>query len=379
VALIFQIWQQDKRKLALTNQIGIMKKIGKQFKQFFFKIEQRVPYIPDFSDVWNSVKVLVVSFMLCVIYSFTQVQKSSEFYLKFVPTLQNFAPYVFTQLFLLIITARIINKLKAVWAIFFIAFLNFICVFSVHAILIKSLIISNFDVDNALPQFFVGFGILFLFLIYFDWREKNLDPANTLAKLTFLQSKMQPHFLFNTLSSIMGLIKKEPDVARKMLLNLSELLRVSIKEEDVAFLYPLKDEVSLCEKYLEIEKTRLGSRLKVIWQKDAAVMDAKVPKLFIQPLIENSILHGIQYLEEGGIIEINLNKNANDRLVIELKNPVPNQLKAELYQNKDSNNVSLNNLKERLELYYNGQIVFKRKNRKGTFTVYIEVPFITEP
>lgn len=344
-------------------------------KALFIRIEQRVPYIPNFSDAWNIMKIFLVSLLLCVIYSFTQVQKASELYIRLFPNIKIIMPYIVSQLLLLIFFSRIINKIKASKAILLIVILNIFCVYFVSSSIHQDFIKFFTDVDNSLAQIAVSIGMLFFFLIYFDWREKNLDPANTIAKLMFLQSKMRPHFLFNTLNSILSLLKKEPDTAKKMILNLSELLRASIKE-DLNSMYLLKDEILLCQKYLEIEKIRLGERLNIIWDKEECTLYAKVPRLFLQPLIENSILHGIQKLETGGKVEINIHKNLLNRIVIEIKNPfIANG--SSLDKDKH-NNISLSNIKERLNLYYQGDILFKNKLINDHYYIYIEIPYITE-
>lgn len=343
----------------------------KKIKSLLFSIEQRVPYIPDFSDAWTVLKILLVSFLLCVIYSFSQVQHASEFYLKFVPNLQIFAPYVISQLLLLIFSAKIISKNKPVYAILIIITLNFTCVYFVHSAISKTFTDFFSDVDATLAQFFVSFGILFFFLIYFDWREKNIDPANTLAKLIFLQSKMRPHFLFNTLNSVISLMKKDPDTARKMLLNLSELLRVSLKDEEVS-MYSLKEEINLCKKYLEIEKIRLGERLNVVWEINEEMLKYQVPRLGIQPLIENSVLHGIQNLEEGGQIEIVISE-VDEKLSIKIKNPVGTP---QNYTEDKHNNISMANLKERLKIYFSGDVIFKSYKRERDYYVDLIIPKI---
>lgn len=345
----------------------------RRIKALFTRIEQRVPYIPDFSDAWNVMKIFLVSMLLCVIYSFSQVQRASEFYLSLVPNTKIFMPYIVSQLLLLIFCSKIINKLKASHAILLIAFLNMFCVYFVFSSVHKNFTLFFTDLDSTLDQVAVSLGILFFFLIYFDWRAKNLDPANTMAKLMFLQSKMRPHFLFNTLNSIVSLIKKEPETAKKMLLNLSELLRASIKE-DVNIMYSLKEEVNLCEKYLEIEKIRLGSRLTILWNKEEESLNAKVPRLFLQPLIENSVLHGIQRIENGGTIEVNVRKNLINRILIEIKNPLGETIDS--LEKEHHNHISLENIKERLTLYYHGDIVFKAKSYNGFYYVYIEIPYV---
>lgn len=350
-----------------------MAKNRNSIKKFIFQMEQRVPYIPDFSDAWNILKILLLSLLLCVIYSFTQVERATEFYLKFWVNLKIFTPYVVSQLLLLIFFAKKIKKLSPFKAILLLILLNFICVYIVHCAIAKKINMFWVDMDTAIAQLCVSFGILFFFLIYFDWREKNLDPANNLAKLSFLQGKMRPHFLFNTISSVIALIKKEPDTAKKMLLNLSELLRVSIREEDITVMCNLKDEITLCEKYLAIEKIRLGDRLQIIWTKDEDLMLCKVPQLCLQPLLENSILHGIQNMEEGGTVEISIRKNLLDRIIMEIKNPI-----AQKVHNKDDNhnNISLSNLHQRLKLYYNGEVEMTHQAINNVYYIYIEIPIV---
>lgn len=342
----------------------------KKIRTILFKIEHRVPYIPDFGDAWNILKILLVSFLISVIYSFSQVNRASEFYMFFWENIQVFSPYVITHLILLIFNSRIINKLSPLYAILYLILLNFITVYLVYSLSNLSFISMFDNWDKAIAKFALSYGILFFFLIYFDWREKNLHPSQLQAQLSFLQSKMRPHFLFNTLNSIISLIKREPEVAKKMLLNLSELLRASLREENT-FMHTLGQEIILCKKYLEIEKMRLGDRLDVQWDIKTSLESSLVPKLSLQPLIENSVLHGIQNLEDGGLIEIYIRENLLSRIVIEIKNTQSlekNGLKEE------GNKISMKNLIERLNICFDGDIVFKTQNNGDNFYVYLEIP-----
>ncbi len=342
----------------------------KKLRSILFKIENRVPYIPDFGDAWNILKILLVSFLISVIYSFSQVDKASEFYGYFWENIQVFAPYVITQLILLIFNSKIIKKLSPLNAILYLILLNFITIYLVYSLTDYSFYSMFDNWDRAIAKFALSYGILFFFLIYFDWREKNLHPSQLQAQLSFLQSKMRPHFLFNTLNSIISLIKKEPEIAKKMLLNLSELLRASLREENT-FMHSLDKEIILCKKYLEIEKMRLGDRLEVKWEIQDNLENNLVPKLSLQPLIENSVLHGIQNLEDGGVIEVSIRKNLLSRIVIEIKNTqsdTNNGLKEE------GNKISMKNLIERLNICFDGDIVFKTQNNGDNYYVYLEIP-----
>ncbi len=352
--------------------MAILQKIRKTL----LEIEQRVPFIPDFSDFNNLGKIFLVTFWLIVIYSFTQINNTSEFYGQFWSNIKEFTPYLVVDLIMFTLFSKIIKSITPFFAILLILILNFIAVYITHSLLFLSLNHFFEYFSNSILDIYVSLGMIFFFLIYFDWREKNLDPANNLAKLIFLQSKMRPHFLFNTLNSIVALIKKEPATAKKMLLNLSDLLRVSIKEEDIAQLYELKNEISLCKKYLEIEQIRLGERLSTEFNIEEGLEKAQVPRLFIQPLIENAVLHGIQNLEKG-TITVKISKNLINNIVIEIKNPI-NTENPESKTASKGNRIALNNIKERLKIYYQSNVEFKTIQKDGYYYVLIEIPHISQ-
>jgi ligand-binding sensor domain-containing protein len=122
--------------------------------------------------------------------------------------------------------------------------------------------------------------------------RERLRTALVEAQLDALQFQLRPHFLFNTLNSILPLIGKEPERARQMVIRLGELLRLSLRSEQTP-LVPLEEELAILDKYLEIEKVRFRDRLEVAVDVDPAVAAAKVPTFLLQPLAENAIKHGL--------------------------------------------------------------------------------------
>jgi signal transduction histidine kinase len=136
-----------------------------------------------------------------------------------------------------------------------------------------------------------------------ELRSSQLEARLAQTRLKVLQMQLHPHFLFNTHNAIAELIHKDPATAEKMVENLSDLLRMSLnklKVEEVS----LQQELEFLNKYLEIEQIRFNDRLKI--KKDIApdTLDAAVPNMILQPLIENAVKHGIAPLIEGGTIEI---------------------------------------------------------------------------
>ncbi len=347
-----------------------MKSILKEIKKFLFKVEHRVPYIPDFSSVLTILKVIYISLTISIVYTFTQINKASDFYWSLWKSLQIFSPYVLTLLFLLMLFAKMINKTPPFKAILFILMLSILSVYFIDSIMIQTYfnLIKNFD--DIGHKFGTAIGLIFFFLVYFDWREKSLHPSQVVAQLSFLQSKMRPHFLFNTLNSIVSLIKKEPDLAKKMILNLSVLLRASLKDNK-EFMCLLKDEISLCEKYLEIEKIRMGERLGVVWDVEDSLLNYYVPKLSVQPLVENSILHGVQHLESGGTITIKIKGLSNGKISIVISNPTSPKIEK---NNEEHNNIGMKNLKERLNICFDGEVEFLIFEESNLYKVDITIP-----
>jgi len=145
--------------------------------------------------------------------------------------------------------------------------------------------------------------------------------ANARAEADALQARIRPHFLFNSMNLIASLLRRDPEVAERAVLDLSDLFRAALGAgEDNS---TLANEVQLAERYLSIESLRLGERLQVQWQRHEPLpWSLPLPRLVLQPLVENAVLHGISRLTEGGTLSIDLH-TTQDRLYIVIRNPAP--------------------------------------------------------
>jgi len=145
--------------------------------------------------------------------------------------------------------------------------------------------------------------------------------ASARAEADALQARIKPHFLFNSMNMIAGLLRREPEVAERAVLDLSDLFRAALgagKGES-----SLAEEVELAERYLSIEQLRLGERLQVRWRRaEPLPWDLPLPRLVLQPLVENAVLHGISRIPAGGRVDIELSADA-DALQISVHNPAP--------------------------------------------------------
>lgn len=133
--------------------------------------------------------------------------------------------------------------------------------------------------------------------------NEKLQRLQIESKLSLLQSKINPHFLFNTLNTMLDVLKKNPTQVEKIILNLSDIYRKTLMMPDNS-LVPLEDEITLVEEYLEIEKVRMGDRLRYKFQIENRLKSKKIPPMMLQILVENAIKHGLSPKKEGGDVTV---------------------------------------------------------------------------
>ena len=134
-------------------------------------------------------------------------------------------------------------------------------------------------------------------------RAANLEARLAEARLKTLEAELHPHFLFNTLHAISTLVHVQPESADRMISRLSDLLRITFARSGAARI-PLQEELEFLQKYLEIEQTRFQDRLTVSYDIDPDTLDAEVPRMILQPIVENAIKHGIAPRSGPGTIQI---------------------------------------------------------------------------
>lgn len=191
------------------------------------------------------------------------------------------------------------------------------------------------------------------------------------AELEALKTQLHPHFLFNTLNAISALVYVSPPEATKTISQLSDLLRLTL-HNDKAQEVTLKEELDFLRKYLQIHQTLLQERLEVEWTIEPETLDALVPNMILQPLVENSIRHGIAPKEDGGHIEI-FSRRLNRELLIEIKD---NGLGSESDYEKKDGGIGLVNTKARLKhLYGEAQNFEISTPENGGWRVSVRLPF----
>ena len=222
-------------------------------------------------------------------------------------------------------------------------------------------------------------GIAHVPLYYGRYREREraaeqLARGLTEARLQALKMQLQPHFLFNTLNAISALIPAEAKPARRMLARLGDLLRSTLEHEETQEV-TLREELAFLEPYLEIEQARLEDRLTVVMEIAPETLDARVPHLVLQPLVENAIRHGIAPRIEPGRVNISATRGPNDGLLhLEVRDDGRGVDRDS--QVRTRRGVGLTNIRSRLEQLYDGEHRLELENHpESGVVVRITLPF----
>lgn len=203
-----------------------------------------------------------------------------------------------------------------------------------------------------------------------ELRTSELERHLAQARLQALQMQLNPHFLFNTLHAISALMHEDVEAADCMIARLSDLLRYALESTDAQEV-PLRQEMAFLERYLEIEQTRFGERLSVKKEIDPLALDARVPNLILQPLVENAIRHGIEPHARRGLIQISAWRDQGT-LHLEVRDNGAGLVDA---QPSPEEGVGLSNTRARLAELYGREYRFELYNAdEGGMIVHVALP-----
>jgi two-component system sensor histidine kinase AlgZ len=202
---------------------------------------------------------------------------------------------------------------------------------------------------------------------YLRLRAKAYSPALAEARLQALQARIRPHFLFNSLNAVLALIRRDPRRAERALEDLADLFR-TLMSEPREFVR-LADEISLLERYAALEQLRLGERLRITWELDAAPSDALLPPLVLQPLLENAVFQGVEPGTAPGEVLVRIERRG-DRVFALIENPYD-----EDQQRRAGNRMALENIRERLALFFDAEARIQTSAQGSRYRVEIEMPY----
>jgi two-component system, LytTR family, sensor histidine kinase AlgZ len=201
--------------------------------------------------------------------------------------------------------------------------------------------------------------------------EARVMQASVLARdaeLKALKAQVNPHFLFNSLNSISALTTSDSAKAREMCILLGDFLRRTLGLGEKTAI-PLEEELSLIHAFLAVEKVRFGARIQMEENIDKSALDAPVPPLLLQPLVENAVVHGIANLVEGGWIRLSIQSQENGDISIVVENTFDPEAPA-----RRRNGVGLANVRQRLQARYGSRASFAVKAEAEAYTVTLTFP-----
>ena len=237
--------------------------------------------------------------------------------------------------------------------------------------------LANVFHDQVVTNVLVASIIGGLVIRYFYLQAQLIarKQAALVNRIQALQSRIRPHFLFNSMNIIASLISVDPDTAEEVVEDLSHLFRASLNEvgNQVAF----ADEVDLCKRYLRIEQLRLGDRLQVDWELRSIPKGLKIPMLTLQPLLENAILHGVQPLADGGLIEIRASYQ-HGVFELEITNPI-SEVEAPAVGGAKKpfkgNRIALDNIRNRWNVLYGDRAKLTSYPENNRYITRLTYPF----
>jgi len=207
-----------------------------------------------------------------------------------------------------------------------------------HSLASSAWVVLEYVAIAAIP------AAMMLRYLYLQQSLQFQQRAELESRIQAMQSRIRPHFLFNSMNMIASLIGSDPGKAERVVEDLSDLFRHALTESQT--LVPLREELSLSRRYMALEKLRLGDRLRAVWEIGDYGSGVLIPSLTIQPVLENAVYHGIQLIPEGGEVTIKVNR-INDRIVIDVINPRNPRI-----QHNKGNRMAMHNIQTRLEAHF---------------------------
>lgn len=326
-----------------------------------------LPVVPDCCNLGTVARVLVpLNFGVLLVLWLVQVGGESPW--PVLPAVLEVNATAAASLLLLCAVRRFVNGARRP--------VQWMVALGVPALLTVAVALVDGDVEGdaglvaLAPRVLFAVAAAWALIEFLRLRQLSLQPSQAEGRLQALQARIRPHFLFNSLNTVLGLMRTDPRQAERTLENLADLFRVFMK--DSRELVPLDDEVLLCKEYLTIEKLRLAERLSVRWEIDDMPGDALLPSLLLQPLVENAVHHGIEPSANAGEIVVKISR-WGDRVRVDIANPVPQSA-----PRRPGNHMALSNVRERLDLTFDVEGQLETSHADGRFRVTVQFPYRKE-
>jgi len=329
--------------------------------------------LPNFRNLGVTLRILLISNGLALLQALLQAHGWADVPLRMMQIAALFAPALLTCLLLLWAAQPWLNRLaywRGVLAVNALAAAATLAIYYFGGELYR--LPGRDDVWFGAARYtLLSVLVCGILLMYFRWRSQVLSRALHEARLQVLRARIRPHFLFNSINAVLGIVRAQPKQAEAALEDMSDLFRMAMS--DAQDLVPLRREIELSRRYLALEQLRMGERLCVDWQIQDMPDDALIPPLLLQPLLENAVYHGIEPLPQGGSITVAL-RRSGDELRLRVENPRVSGGAAPYAGNR----MALQNIRERLALLFDVEARYKVESGSDFYRVEITLPYMKE-
>lgn len=330
--------------------------------------------LPNFRNLGVLLRALVLAQLLRLVYGWVQAPSLAGWWHSLLDSAPLFEPVTLTVALLLFALAPRLDRAAYRHAVAAVLALAALAAAAWHSALVLGMGLSlpGSTGHSASVAALVAGAVLF----YFNWRHHRLSPALAHARMTALQARIRPHFLYNSLNSVLALLHNQPAQAEALLLDLADLYRALLG--DARTLVPLAQELALARAYAHIEQQRLGDRLRLHWLCDHAPANALVPPLLLQPLLENAVRHGAEPNPLGA--DVTLQAVADETtLLLYVRNTLPPAQAADAPAQaaQPGHHMALDNIRERLALHFDAEASLRLRQEGGEFEVLVRLPLRT--
>lgn len=325
--------------------------------------------LPDFRNLGIMARVLMVANALVLGVVFGSGSGWDATLGAFVQAAALIEPLLIASLIALYVASPWLSRLRYWAGAATVVALVLVLAAATHVLLAPLIHIAGVSLARALTLTAAATLVL---LAYLRLHARAYSPALAEARLQALQARIRPHFFFNSLNAVLALIRRDPRRAEHALEDLADLFRALMS--DGRGLVRLSEEITLLERYAAIEQLRLGERLRIAWELDGAPMDALLPPLILQPLLENAVYHGVEPATGAGDVLVRIERRG-ERVVARIENP---HLTGE-GAHRAGNRMALDNIRERLMLFFDAEARLESRVADARYSVEIEIPYRSGP
>jgi two-component system sensor histidine kinase AlgZ len=322
--------------------------------------------MPDFRNLGVLLRILVATSLLSVVAAVLLSPRLDRFGWTLLDVCATVQPPLVLVLITLAAACPMLDRLRYPVAAGGVIALSAIAAGASHAF--GSMLLGAAGSDPG-RHALLGMALAAALLGWLDLRSRALSPALVEARLQALQARIRPHFLFNSLTAVLSLIRADPRRAEQVLEDLADLFRALLA--DGRTLSTLGREMDLARQYLAIEALRLGERLRVEWSLEQMPPEARLPPMILQPLLENAVYHGIEPLPDPGPIRVSVVREA-DRVLVRITNPVS---AAVMTERRPGNRIAIDNIRQRLQLHFDAEASLRHRIEDGRYEVQLTLPY----